>query len=100
MRFDEQVTMYEHVPEDKRTFVVTAAEQWSVGMINRLKKSRPEDVNIIAVNKDGSLVVELPFSWMRIVPKKVVTESQRETARQNIRSAHAASDGLDALRGE
>ena len=54
-------TVYEHVPEDGEIFIVTASERWSVGMIKRLKKSRPDEVKITAVNKDGSLVAELPL---------------------------------------
>ena len=87
MKLEENVTVYEHVPEDDSVFIVTAAEQWSITMIQRLKKQRPGEVNIKHVNKDGSLVAELPLRWMRIVPKKEVTENQRETARNNFARA-------------
>ena len=83
MKLDDCVTVFEHVPEDGKVFLVTAAEPWSVTMIHRLKKQRPEDVEIKHVNKDGSLVAELPFSWMRIIPKKEVTEEMRENGRRN-----------------
>ena len=87
MKFDENVTLFEHVPADGKVFIVTAAEPWSVTMIQRLKKQRPDEVNITHVNKDGSLVAELPLAWMKIKPKKVATESQREASKHNIKIA-------------
>lgn len=84
MKSDEQITVFEHIPGDGKVFIVTAAEPWSAAMIRRLKKQRPEEVNIRHTNKDGSLVAELPLAWMRIVPKREVTESQIETARLNL----------------
>jgi len=85
MKLEDQSTVYEHVPPDGKIFIVTAAEPWSVGMINRLKKSHPDEVKITAVNKDGSLVAELPLDWMRIKPKytKNLTDEQREKMRQD-----------------
>jgi len=86
------MTVYEHVPEDGKVFIVTAAEPWSVTMIQRLKKQRPDDVHITHVNKDGSLVAELPLDWMRIVPKRETTETQRATARNNFAKAQLPPD--------
>lgn len=70
-------TVYEHV-RGRNTFTVTAAEQWSIGLINRLKERFPNEVEITHVNDDKSLVAHLPYEWMRIVPKKRISEEQRE----------------------
>ena len=71
-------TVYEHI-SGTETFTVTAAERWSVSMLNRLKEKYPEQVEIVHVNHDGSLLARVPFNWMRIVPKRKVewTEEQR-----------------------
>lgn len=87
MKQEESTTVFEHIPADERVFVVTAAEPWSVAMVQRLKKQRPNEVNIRHTNKDGSLVAELPLDWMRIKPGKLVSEKQRETSRNNIMKA-------------
>lgn len=73
-------TVYEHV-RGRNTFTVTAAEQWSIGMINRLKEKCPDEVEITCVNPDKSLVAHIPSDWMRIVHKKRISEEQREGMR-------------------
>lgn len=82
MALDE--TIYEHF-RGNDTITVTAAEQWSITMCKKLKKKYPDQVDIDYVNKDGSMVVHLPFEWMRIVPKRKDTISDEERAK---RSAH------------
>ena len=53
-------------------FTITAAETWSIAMVNRLKAKYPGEVEIRSTNPDGSVVARLPFAWMRIVPKRKV----------------------------
>ena len=78
-----QETIYEHVAGDK-TFTVTAAERWSVGLIRRLKERYPDEVDITYENKDGSLLAQVPLEWMRIVPKKRMNDEQKEAAARNL----------------
>lgn len=75
MALDE--TIYEHF-RGNDTITVTAAEQWSIAMCKNLKKKYPNQVDIDYVNKDGSMVVHLPFEWMRIVPKRKDTLSNEQ----------------------
>lgn len=70
-------TCFDHV-KGEDFFTVTAAETWSIAMIRRLHKERPGEVNIRHTNPDGSMVVSLPFDWMRIVPKKRLALSDQE----------------------
>ena len=94
-------TDYDHV-KGNDYFSVTAAEQWSIGMIRRLKKAHPDEVEILHTNPDGSMLAHLPFSWMRIVPKRkdTRTDEQKEAARQRMkafhRSRHRAGDRENA----
>lgn len=71
-------TSYEHIKGCK-TFTITAAEQWSISMVRRLKEKHPEQVEIVCVNNDGSLLARMPFEWMRVVPKRrdTLTDEQR-----------------------
>ncbi len=61
-------TVYEHA-EGNDTFTVTAIERWSINMIHKLKA---DQVDIINVNRDRSIVVRLPFEWMRIILKRAL----------------------------
>lgn len=84
-------TVYEHLKGDD-TITVTAAERWSIAMVKRLKEKYPEQVQIIHTNPDGSMLVHLPFDWMRIVPKKrvVMTDEQRYAAAERLKAARDA----------
>lgn len=72
-------------------FTVTAAERWSIGMINRLKEKFPEQVQIICENDDGSILARVPKEWMRIVPKykKNMSEEQRRAASERMKALRA-----------
>ena len=84
-------TVYEHV-QGEATFTVTAAERSSIAMLRRLKEKYPDEVEIVAENPDGSLLAHLPYSWMRIVPKKkvVMSEERRAETAERLRAAREA----------
>lgn len=81
-------TVYEQL-QGEDTFTVTAAERKSVGMLRRLKESHPDEVEIVAENEDGSILARLPYSWMRIVPKRKVelSEERRAETAERLRRA-------------
>ncbi len=78
-------TIYEH-ERGSETFTITAAERWSVSMVRRLKEKRPDEVEIVTENPDGSLVAKMPREWMRIRPKRLsgLTDDQRAAAGQRL----------------
>lgn len=80
-------TNYEHI-KGGETFTVTAAEQWSIAMVRRLKEKYPDQVEIAYVNKDGSLLARMPFDWMRIVPKRrdTLTDERRAELSERMRT--------------
>lgn len=88
---DLNETCYEHIAGEA-TFTVTAAERSSIAMLRRLKEAHPDEVEIVAENPDGSLLAHLPYSWMRIVPKKkvVMSEEQRAEVAERLRAARDA----------
>lgn len=81
-------TVYEHI-DGNDTFTVTAAERWSIGMIHKLAEKHPGQVDIIAENEDGSLVAHVPYSWMKIKPKRRVemSDERKEELRERLRAA-------------
>jgi hypothetical protein len=79
-------TVYDHVSgEDYCT--ATATERWSKNMFNKLKEKYPNAVTIKAVNPDGSMVVQFPYSWFpKIRPKKKrnMSEDQKKAAAERL----------------
>lgn len=45
-------------------------------------EERPEEVNHVIVNKDGSMVCHVPVSFIKVSPPRKVSDKQRETARE------------------
>ena len=80
-------TVYEHL-QGSYTFTVTSAERSVITQIYRLKEARPEEVEIVAENPDGSVMAHMPFEWMRIVPKRrdTLTDEQREARSERLRA--------------
>ena len=87
-------TVYEHL-EGKETFTITAAERVSVNMVRRLKATHPGEVEIVTENEDGSILARMPYSWMRVVPKRRVemTEEQKAAAAERMRKAREERSG-------
>lgn len=58
----------------------------------RLKEKYPDLVDIIVVNKDGTLLVKFPSSWFRFVkpPKRgrVFTEEEKKANTDRLREYH------------
>ena len=50
-----------------------------INRIKALKESNPDQVDILAVNEDGSIYAKVPTSWIRIIPPKKMdlTDEQR-----------------------
>ena len=45
-------------------------------------EERPEEVNHVIVNKDGSIVCHVPVNYIKISPPRKVSEEQRESSRK------------------
>lgn len=92
MEAEIKETVYEH-ESGKDTFTITAAERWSISMVRKLKEKHPGEVQIVAENSDGTLLARMPYSWMRITPKRKVnmSEEQRAAAAQRLKAAKEAN---------
>ena len=53
--------------------------------IRNQAKQRPEECQIVAENKDGSLCAHIPTSWIRINPGMELTDEQREEKAETMR---------------
>ena len=75
--------------ENQERATVTFSQGRYKGRIRKLAAERPEECQVVAENKDGSLCAYIPVSWVKITPPAVRTESQREMARERMRRYHA-----------
>jgi len=69
--------------EDFGTFY-SARKKW-ISKIKKYQKKYPNQVKIKHINKDGSLIAEIPQSWFKISPKKFVSEENRIKASKRLK---------------
>lgn len=53
--------------------------------IYRLAEKHPDDVKILAENKDGSVFAHIPINYVKISPPRQVSEEQKEAASERFR---------------
>lgn len=82
---DIRETAIEHVAGEETATFYSAEKKW-INLIYRLKEQYPDEVDIRYVNKDGSLVVHIPASWVKVKPKKKVamTTEQIEASKARL----------------
>lgn len=68
---------------------ITLSQQKYITKIERMAKSHPNDVEITARNKDGSIVAHVPLSFIKISPKKKVemSDERKEQLAETLRKA-------------
>lgn len=51
----------------------------------RYAQERPDEVKLMAENKDGSAFYHIPISYVKVSPPRKVSEAQREAAGERFR---------------
>ena len=51
----------------------------------RYTQERPDEVKLIAENKDGSAFFHIPINYVKVSPPRKVSEAQREAAGERFR---------------
>lgn len=72
--------------DDRATLTITQGK-----MKNKLfkyAKKYPDQCQIVAVNDDTSICVHIPRNWINIKPPRVVTDEQKEKARERMVNYH------------
>ena len=66
---------------NQKTMTVSFCSQKWITKIKKLSQSNPDDVEIIAENKDGSICAKLPIKYLKIsVPRKVSDEQKQKAS--------------------
>lgn len=83
---DIKETVFEYLAGNK-VLAVTAAERWGINLVKKLKKKYPDDVEIVRINKDGSVYARFPIDKvrLRLSTKRELTEEQREEKSKHMR---------------
>ena len=68
--------------------------------IEKLAVERPEECEILARNKDGSIFAHVPISWIKISPPREVSEEQRRQAKERMEAMHVNGLLLKSSTGE
>ena len=67
-------------------------------------ENRPDEVNHVIVNKDGSMVCHVPVSYVKVSPPRQISDEQREALGERSRKMweerKAAGDLADAQEAE
>lgn len=90
-------TAWDHIAGDKTATFSTSEKKW-IKEIRRLKELYPDEVDIRYENADGSILVHIPYEWMRIRPKKKNGLSAEQIAASKARLELARQKRLEDLR--
>lgn len=61
----------------------------------RYAESRPDEVKLMAENKDGSAYFHVPISYIKVSPPRKVSEEQREAAGERFRKMWEEKKGVN-----
>lgn len=59
-----------------------------INKVNKLKEEHPDDVKILAENKDGSICAKLPIKYLKISVPRKVSDEQRQAASERFKKLH------------
>ncbi len=68
--------MIEFIKDSERATVSFSQGRYK-SRIKKLAKERPEECQIVAVNKDGSMCAHILVAWVKVSPPKQYTDEQR-----------------------
>ena len=70
---------------NQKTITVSFCSQKWITKIKKLSQSNPDDVEIIAENKDGSICARLPIKYLKISTPRKVSDEQRQKASERFK---------------
>ena len=70
---------------NQKTMTVSFCSQKWITKIKKLNQSNPDDVEIIAENKDGSICAKLPIKYLKISAPRKVSDEQRQKASERFK---------------
>lgn len=78
----------EFIKDEKRATVSFSQGRYK-SRIRELAKKHPEECQIIAENRDGSMCAHIPVDWIRINPSLELTDEQKERRSEKMKELRA-----------
>ena len=76
-------TNFEYIAGEKAGCFSSSEQKW-INKIKKYAKDKPDEVQIIAENKDGSIVAHIPVKWFKVSPPRRISNEQQERLRDNL----------------
>lgn len=64
--------------KDENKATLSLSQRRTITRVKQLAERYPDQCQILAENKDGSLYAHIPTNWIKIYPPKDLTEEQRK----------------------
>lgn len=61
---------------DEKRATLSLSQRRTISRVKQLAEQYPEECQIVAENKDGSVCAHVPVSWVKISPPKKVSENR------------------------
>lgn len=85
MKFEDNIENVIEFLNNQDTITVSFCSRKWINKIKRLNEKNPEEVKIIAENKDGSICATFPVKYLKISPPRKVSEEQKQAAGERLR---------------
>ncbi len=71
---------------DEKRATLSLSQRRTISRVKQLAEQYPEECQIVAENKDGSVCAHVPVEWIRINPGMELTEEQRKKKAETLRA--------------
>ena len=71
--------------KDSKTATIQFCQGRYKSRIKKLAAERPEDCEILAENKDGTLLAHIPVEWVKIIPPRQLSEEEKQKRAEAMR---------------
>lgn len=71
---------------DEKRATLSLSQRRTISRVKQLAEQYPDECQIVAENRDGSVCAHVPVSWVKISPSREVSETQREASRRNMQA--------------
>ena len=70
--------------KDSKTATVQFCQGRYKSRIKKLVAERPEECEILAENKDGTLLAHIPVEWVKIIPPRQLSDEQKKEVAERL----------------
>lgn len=82
---DNNIQWYSQGNSTAKTATASFYQKKFVNKIKKLAQSHPDEVEIIAENKDGSICAHFPVGWVKVSPPRVMSEERKAEMTERMR---------------